>query len=169
MTPAYLALLALGISVTLVLAITAFAYRYGKWQGEVNSDRIQFGKFIEEIRRDIKDILSRLQPSPTASASPIQLTVIGERISENINARSWAEKIANEMVDETKELDSLEIQNMSFEKAQEFTPDEDMHKKMRDSAFQEGIDLDGIRKVLGVELRDRLLALHGKGKDSLDQ
>ena len=170
MTPEHWVLSILSTAtLTITLAGIGFAYRHGKWQGAVDSDRTQFGEFMREIRKDIKDILSRIPPSPTSSASPIQLTVIGERISENIKAKSWAEKMADEMVDETEDMDSLEIQNVSFDKAQEFKPDEDMEKRMRDSAFQEGINLDGVRKVLGVVLRDRLLALHGKDKGSLDE
>ncbi len=73
---------ALGISVTVTLALITFAYKYGKWQGEVDSDRKRISKFIEEIRKDVKDLLGRLPPSPTTSASPIQLTDLGERISK---------------------------------------------------------------------------------------
>ena len=160
---------ALGISVTVVSAAITFAYKFGKWRAEVDSDRIRFSKFMEEIRSDIKDILSRIPSSPTNSASPIQLTDIGERISKNINAKSWAEKVANKMVEQTKGFDLLKIQEESFEKAQSFEPDEILLQNMRDAAFQEGINLDGVRKVLGVELRDCLLALHGKTKDAFEK
>ena len=160
---------ALGISVTVVLVAITFAYRYGKWQGEADSDRQGFSKFIEEIRKDIKDILGRLPPSPTTSANPIKLTEIGERMSRDIDAKVWAAKIANEMANQTKDMDSLEIQEESFKKAKNFQPNESLLQKMRDSAFQEGINLDGVRDVLGVGLRDHLLVIHGKTKNSLDR
>lgn len=128
---------ALGISVTVVIAVITFAYKFGKWQGEVDGDRKRFNNFIEEIRKDIKNILSRLPPSPTTSASPIHLTQLGERISKNLDAESWAEKIAKEMVDQTLDMDSLQIQEESFKKAKSFEPDETLLKNMRNSAFQE--------------------------------
>lgn len=161
--------LALGISVTVVIAMITFAYRYGKWQGEVDSDRKRFSKFIEEIRKDIKDILGRIPPSPTTSASPIQLTELGERISNNIDAESWAEKVASEMISQTKDMDSFKIQEVAFDHAKTFEPNEKLLQNMRDSAFQEGIKLEGVRDVLGVVLRDRLLSIHGKTNDSLDR
>ena len=160
---------ALGISVTVVSAAITFAYKFGKWRAKVDSDRIRFSNFKEEIRNDNKNILSRLPCLSTSSASPIRLTDIGERISKNINARSWAEKVANEMVEQTKGFDLLKIQEESFEKAQSFESDEILLQNMRDSAFREGINLDGVREVLGVELRDCLLALHGKTKDAFEK
>ena len=160
---------ALGISVTVVSAAITFAYKFGKWRAEVDSDRLRFSKFMEEIRNDIKDLLSRLPSSPTTSASPIRLTDLEERISTNINAKSWAEKVANEMVEQTKGFDLLKIQEESFEKAQSFEPDKSLLQNMRDSAFREGINLNGVRAVLGVELRDCLLALHGKTRDALEK
>ena len=160
---------ALGISVTVTLALITFAYKYGKWQGEVDSDRKRFSKFIEEIRKDVKDLLGRLPPSPTTSASPIQLTDLGERISKKIDAKAWAKKVANEMVNQTKGMDAFNIQEVSFNKAKSFKPNEQLLHNMREVAFQEGINLDGVRDVLGVELRDRLLVIHGKIKDALDR
>ena len=35
---------ALGISVTVVSAAITFAYKFGKWRAEVDSDRIRFSK-----------------------------------------------------------------------------------------------------------------------------
>ena len=158
---------ALGLSVTVVIAVISFAYKYGKWQGEVDNDRNNFKEFMKEVRSDIKEILSRLPAKPTSSASPIRLTELGERISKKIDAKSWAKTVAQEMAGETEGKDSLKIQEESFKKAKNFKPNETLLKNMRDSAFQEGIDLDGIRDVLGVELRDQLLAIHGKTKESL--
>ena len=66
-------------------------------------------------------------------------------------------------------MDSLQVQELSFEKAREFQPDEVLLKKMRESAFQEGIKLEGTSDVLGVELRDRLLQLNSLTRSSLDK
>ncbi len=159
---------ALGISVSVGLSVITLAYKFGKWQGEVNNDRKSFSEFMIEVRSDIKEILSRLPAKPISSSSPIRLTELGERISKNIDAKSWAEKTSHEMVDQTQGMDSLKIQEESFGKAQSFEPDENLLQKMRDSAFQEGINLEGVREVLGVELRDCLLRLHNLSQDSLD-
>ncbi len=73
------------------------------------------------------------------------------------------------MVNQTKGMDAFNIQEVSFNKAKNFKPNEQLLHNMREVAFQEGINLDGVRDVLGVELRDRLLVIHGKIKDALDR
>ena len=161
---------ALGISVTLVLAAITFAHRLGKWQGEVNTDRTNFKSFMEEIRKDVKQILTRLPPVPTAAGSPIMLTDLGERISQAVNAAEWAAAEAENLALETKGKDSLEIQEIAFDFAQnKFEPSAEMLKIMRACAFENGIDLSGVREVLGVELRDVLLGRHGVRQHTLDK
>ena len=162
-------LIYVGATSAVVIAVIVGIYKFGIWHGEINSDREMFKNFMDEIRNDLneirndlKNIFSRLPPSPTSSASPIYLTDLGERISKNVDAKSWPEKQAEEVVDETKNMDSFEIQEFSFSIAQSLEPDETLRQKMRDSAFQEGIPLKGVKDVLGVELRDVLLRLHKK-------
>ena len=154
--------------VVVALTILTAIFKFGKWFGEVNSDRKQFREFMDEMKTKIDDILSRLQPTPITSASPIRLTELGKRISENISAKSWANETAKQIVDETKDMDSLQIQEVSFHRAKSFEPDAELLQKMRDSAFEEGIELDRVRDVFGVELRDCLLRLHDIPKPSLD-
>ena len=166
---------ALAISVAVLLAVIAAAFKFGNWQGEVNSDRKRFDKLVEEIRKDIKEIrkdikeiFGRLPLSSTTSESPVRLTTLGERISENIGAKSWAVKHAKDIIDETKGMHPLEVQELPFKIAREFEPEESLLKKMRDSAFQEGINLEGVRNVLAVELRDCLLNRNNLTKSSFD-
>ncbi len=145
------------------------AYKFGLWKGEVDNDRANFNDFMKEVRSDIKQLLTRLPEKPLSSSSPIRLTELGERISQSIDAKSWAEETAKKLKSDTEHSDPFEIQQKSFDEAKNFEPDEILLKKMRNSAFQEGIDIDDVKDVLGVELRDRLLSLHGIAKDSLDQ
>ena len=158
---------ALGLSVTAIIAAISLAYKFGKWQGQVDNDRNNFKEFMKEVRSDIKEIMSRLPAKPISSSSPIQLTELGKRISKKIGAESWAKNAAQEMIEDTKGMDALKVQEQSFEKARNFEPDENLLQDMRDSAFQEGIGLDGVRDVLGVELRDQLLSMHEKMEDSI--
>ena len=157
MTSAYVGL---AISITALLAVIALIFKFGSWYGEVNSDRNKFSNFIEEIRKDIKEILSRLPPSPTTSSSPIQLTELGKQISENIDAKSWAEKFAQELFEKTQNMTPFQIQTLSFDHVKSFEPDETLLYKMQESAYESGIDFEGVKNVLGVELRDRLLRLN---------
>ena len=153
----------LAISVALltaILALIAAAFKFGSWYGEVNSDRILFKEFMAEVRKDINNILIRLPPLPTTGESPIRLTELGEQISKDIDAKDWAAEMARELIGQTEGMNPFEIQTISFDHAKKFEPDDALLTKMQLSAFESGIDLDGVRSVLGVELRDCLLQLN---------
>lgn len=159
---------------TAILALIAAAFKFGSWYGEVNSDRILFKEFMAEVRKDIEElrknieeiriqinnILIRLPTLPTTGESPIRLTELGERISKDIDAKDWATEMARELIGQTEGMNPFEIQTISFDHAKKFEPDDALLTKMQLSAFESGIDLDGVRSVLGVELRDCLLQLN---------
>lgn len=76
---------ALGISVT--LATIGFTFKFGKWYGEVNSDRSNFKDFMYEVRTRLDKIFERLPPPPPlTTGSPIRLTDLGQRISRETGA-----------------------------------------------------------------------------------
>lgn len=162
MNPVYWAL---GISITVLLAVIGGAFKFGSWYGVVNSDRDNFREFMSEVRSDIKQILGRLPVKPITSSSPIKLTELGQRISTNIDAKLWAQETAKKLIRETNGMDSFQIQDHSFEYVKNLNLDESLLKKMRNSAFQEGINLDGVKDVMGIELRDCLLQLNQIGED----
>ena len=166
MNPSYWAL---GFSLTLMIAVITSAYKFGVWKGKVDNDRTSFREFMNEVRADIKLILTRLPPTTTTSASPIRLTELGERISNSIDAKNWAIKTAQELVDETKDMDSFEIQDFSFKHAKAFDPDEALLENMREAPFESGIELSGVRNVLGVVLRDELLQMNNLQRSLLDK
>lgn len=64
-------------------------------------------------------------------------------------------------LEQTAHKDAFEIQEIRFQYAREFGPSEELLKGMRQVAFESGIDLDGMRDVLGAELRYILLESHG--------
>ncbi len=155
------------ISVTAFLAFVALIFKFGSWYGEVNSDRKMFEEFMQEIRKNIDDIrknindvLGRLSPPPTISESLICLSELGEQISKNIGAKAWAAEVAQELVGQAKDMDPFQVQMLSFEHAKSFEPDDELLAKIRQSAYEAGIDLEGVGRVLGVELRDNLLQLN---------
>ena len=153
----------ISVTVALVTALFTFAvlvFKFGSWYGEVNSDRKMFKEFMREIRKNINDILDRLSPPPTISESPIRLSELGERISKNIGAKAWAAEVAQELVDQARGMDPFQVQTLSFDHAKSFEPDDELLAKMRQSAYEAGIDLEGVERVLGVELRDNLLQLN---------
>ncbi len=159
----------LGISGALTFAALTFAFKFGDWRGRMNSDLDDFRQLQNEIRSDIKEILIRLPQKPTASKSPIHLTELGERISGSADAKQWAEETANQLIQQTTDMNSIELQSFAFEHAKTFAPDESLLQHMQESAFQEGTGLDEVRDALGVELRDSLLRRNDLSRRSLDK
>ncbi len=159
MNPAYWAI---GISISLVIAAIGAAWRYGVWRGKVDSDRTNFQQFMQEVRADIKQILGRLPPPPPVSASsPLRLTDLGRQISQDTGAEKWAESAFAELLEEIEGKDPFGIQTIAFDYANQFAPSDGLLAKMRNSAFDNGLDLEGVRRVLGVVLRDLLLRERG--------
>lgn len=74
----------LGISIWMVflfIGLVLFVFFGGRWVGHVNSERREFREFMDEMREDIKTILSRLPGNPVLQESPIPLN---KRGTENI-------------------------------------------------------------------------------------
>ena len=66
----------------------------------VDNDRSGLRPFMEEIRKDIKEISLRLPRVPVAGNSPIKLTDFGEQIAAKIKASEWAQELAPAIVHE---------------------------------------------------------------------
>ena len=182
MMPAYWVVISVTAALVVVLfMILAIVFKFGNWYGEANSDRKVFKEFtqkvdkrmqkvdermekfdkrMEKFDKRIDDILNRLSPPPTTTESPIRLSELGEQISKNVGAKAWAAEVAQELVDQTKGMNPFEVQTLSFEHAKSFEPGDELLAKMQQSAHESGLDLEGVERVLGVELRDHLLQLN---------
>lgn len=146
----------------------------GKWIGSVNTDRKNFGKSFEEdrkefrnsitkladeIRADIKKILLRLTPT-IDSKSPMSLSELGEKVSREIDAPGWVRDLAPRFLDEVKGKSRYFIQELCMDFfVSKYKPSDDQKYLLEDCAFKYGIDVDSVLRVLGLELRDRLLKL----------
>ena len=88
---------------TVFLIVLGVFTSIGIWIGKVNSDRASFKDFMKEIRKDIKTILGRLPPGPVTGSSPLQLTDLGESISQTLEARNWQNELPGNCRNEFKE------------------------------------------------------------------
>ena len=140
------------------IAAAALIFKIGRWVGSVDSDRDKFRAFVIEVRDDIKEILGRLPPVPVAGGSPIQLTDLGRKISEKLQAREWAEKTAAMLGGRVKGKPPYEVQDICYDYVKnEFNPTEEQDAKIRMCAYENALDRDKVLDVLAVELRDVLL------------
>ena len=145
------------IAIVGIAAISALFW-LGHWIGGINEHKSSVGKYIDEIREDIKKILRRL-PAPTIEGnSPIQLTDLGRSISDDLKALDWVARIAPTLAERTRGKQPFEIQEMCFDYVKdEFTPEPAQLVELQRCAYENAIDIDAVLDVLAVELRDYFL------------
>lgn len=165
--------------VAAALVIVKVIFDLWGWKNAVDTDRQLFQRFVDttfhrfaqEMRGDIKKILHRL-PSPTVSRdSPIQLTNLGQDVSNWLDAKSWARTYAEQISAQGTNIGgtAYDIQEYAFDHVTgpDLKLDSGMEKEVKESAFKTGISRDQVLEVLAVELRDRHLLDAGIDRSGL--
>lgn len=137
-----------------------------EWKGKVDSDRTAFKKFMEEIRADIKEIradikeIFRVLPRrATSTNSPLRLTEWGKEISAAIDGKAWATELALDIASRFEGKSPYEIQEESRDYCiKQLELSEEQLALCRNCAYEQGTELEVVKQVLGLELRDVLLA-----------
>jgi len=140
------------------------------WITKVNFTRSTLVSFIEEIRGDIKEIFRRLPAETALSSSPITLTELGQQVAEEIKVDSWLNKyVGNVQKQISPDTNPYEIQDVCFRYADEQLMEEltrvaETNKSasfikadIELSAYNHGLTLDKVTRVVGVKLRDQIL------------
>ena len=142
----------------------------GIWVGKINSDRSTFKDFIKEVRGKLDQIIFHLIPDTVVSStSPTRLTELGVKISKIIDARYIAEQLAMKLQEDVKDRTPYEIQEFcNSYMINKFEPIPEQFAKLRNCAYQEGIQIESVHRVISIELRDKLLELEGYTVDHLD-
>lgn len=127
----------------------------GKWKGRVDT-------LLEKIEKDLFDlrqiVFARLGIPLVISKSPLRLTEFGKSVSEEIGALSWIERVSNTLKEEVKGMDAYGIQDFCFEYVENTDQYNDEEQRaIRNSAYKRGIKAKDVRRVLAIELRDKLL------------
>ena len=123
-----------------------------------------FPDFAQEIRNDIKEIFRRLPLAPAGvkEGSPLTLTDFGQKMSENMDARAWAEELAPTLQAELVGKRAFEVDAFSRRY---------VYEQMREDArvakcmYEMAVEPDNALNVLHVVLRDRLIAALGISPD----
>ncbi len=142
-----------------VLAIGGLIFAVGRWVGAVNSDRESLKDLMAEVRKDIKEILSRLPSNVVANDSPLRLTKLGRQASAAIGARALARDLAQELLSQVAGKRPHEIFRLCTAYVDDtFEPTPDQSEQFDAAAYELGISRSEVRQVIAVELRDHLLA-----------
>ena len=153
--------------------VGVFIYKWGEWKGSVDVDRGTFKSFMEEVRRDIKEILNRLPPTAVTGQSPVQLTELGKTIVETLNADQWIEPYAEQRLPHTSDMSLYQIQKDAFDFADNEllnlikSDDPERFKAIENCASRHGVHVDEVMKALGVRLRNKIFDLKGLSVDDI--
>ena len=142
----------------------------GVWKGKVDafmeSTKEQFSNLDKRLS-SLEDKFMSLCNELSAilgcrlykSESPIVLTEQGEILAKEIKAKEWIDRVSVTLQNDIKGLDAYGIQNFCFEYVEkdENQYSEEEKKMIRASAYKRGISTGDVRRVLAIELRDRLL------------
>ena len=146
-------------AIALLFAIGRGLFAIGEWVGAVNSDRRAFKTFMEKIEAKLDKIFERLPPQTVSSASPLKLTDLGKKISEEMNIPAWANEQADILVTQTEKEDEpfIYYQCKHYVETQYETNDK-FQELVKVAAYENGLEIKQIQDVYLLELRDALLA-----------
>ena len=128
-------------------------------------DRVErrLGARIQRSEGRLMDAIRNLTPGGGVAkpASPLVLTDLGKEVSVALGAEEWAGKLAGTLVEQAGERD-YEIQDFAFEYVEGADFTDVQQGRIRQVAYQHGLNEYSVRRVLAIELRDRLLTIAGK-------
>ena len=134
---------------------------FGESLREVKTNQTAFWQSMKQVEEKISNIPERL-PSQTVvkAKSPIQLAKFGKKISENLSVDKWAADHAVRLIDRASEKQEFEIFEICVEYVEDqFDNDFNFNRNFRKGAYEVGTDIENVKKVYAVELRDALLTL----------
>ena len=126
------------------------------WIGKANEKFSSIENSLVDIKADIKKIFLRLPETPVKNGSPVQLTDLGEKIAEWLEAEKWASELAEPLLGEISEMQPYQVDEFCIEYVKTERT-EDLKERVAACAYEFGIDKEGVRSVLRVVLRDKLL------------
>ena len=159
---------------TIILATMALLAAVGSalaWFIRTSDDRKDFKEFMQEIRKDIKDLSQTLNQVVgilirggasdlslvAEGASPLKLNELGRKISGEINAKDWALTLAKTLNNQVSGMSAYDIQEFCFGYVTEDTLGKAEVQKVKDVAFNHGVSIYTVLRVMALELRDCLL------------
>ena len=147
---------------TVLIIVTGgvLIFGIGKWVGAVNTDRASLKEFMTEVREKLDKIFERLPRQTVSPGSPIRLTDFGREVSRNLEVADWANEQASGLVDRARGRPEYEIQDLCEKHIEEvYERDEALQETMRAGAYAHGTQVEKIRDVYMIELRDTLFRI----------
>ena len=154
-------------AVAAAIAIGWALVSIGIWIGSVNTNLKTFKEAVGEIKEavaKIQDEINRFLHEMTSKTltpgSPLKPNDLGKKVSDSIDAPSIAKGLAPGLRARADGKHQYDIQELCFDFIRdEYKPVEDIDKKIKQCAYENGISRADVMDVLAVELRDEVLQL----------
>ena len=148
-----------------VIAFLAAAFKAGKgelkfrsWRWRIDTEMNELECIAAEIREDIQKIFHLLDKGKVAGRGAPRLTLLGKTISKELSAQNWAVQTANELLPKVQGKEEFEVYEVCSNYVKnDFQPDNEQDKRVREVSYNHGIEPHKAREVLVIELRDQLL------------
>ena len=149
------------------IAIGAVLVSIGIWVGTVITNLKSLKDAVSEIkgsvdkiRESINGFLHELTSKTLNPGSPLEPNELGQKVSTSIDSPSIVKSIAPSLCERANGKLPYDIQELCFDFIRdEYKPVEDIEKKIKQCAYDNGISRADVMDVLAVELRDEILRL----------
>ena len=143
----------MGVVVSIVVAI----YKFGRWQGKVETELRTFRSFMKEIRDNVKEVFERLPQRTVTANSPLRLTTFGEKIAKTFGTQEWAKGVALSVATNLVNKEPFEIDDFCQGYVDDML-DQDEATRVGNCAYTYGIESKDVLQVLRVVLRNEILS-----------
>ena len=164
--------------ITWIIIAGIFLWKTATWkttiENKLSSLSEKLSSLSEKVEKVYDVIINRFGHSVEQTSSPITLNNYGKDLSERIDSKTIVNKYVDLLYEQTKNMNAYQVQEHCFlfskdellPKLQE--TDKEYFDKISSVAFDDGIDIEKIARVIGIELRDRILSMHGKLQTEID-
>ena len=140
-----------------------FAELERKFEGRFDKVNERFDKVnerLDKVNERLDNVDSQLASMPiTSRASPLSLSDLGQKVSEEISGKNWAkrqaERLGPQVLDKTEYFEMLDIARAYVRK--EYEPEKEETRNWRRCAYMNGVEIEAVMEVLVMELRDVLI------------
>lgn len=145
------------------VAVATVVFYIGKWVGGINAFKSAALGLLNDIRNDVRTLLDRVPAVHIARGSPLRLTELGKSVSTALDAPAWMGALAAELAERIAEATSpYDIQEFCLAYMRdEFDATADQIARIKQCAYDSGLEKQHVLEILALELRDKLLAQHG--------
>lgn len=131
---------------------------------------------LDKINDDIKEIYKLIVGNPLEKVtSPISLTEYGKSLSERLEALKIVDLKLTQVTRSVEGMNAYQIQEYCFSFSKEQLLDElqkknpELAQKIYEVAFDEGMEIEKLTRVIALEMRDRILSDLNKSHEEIDE